>query len=99
MFTLEDIKQTWEAYEHHSLYVNASTALAARLSCGGVIEACESVMQGKRGVKNALAVVRPPGHHAEPDMSMGFCFLNNVAVAVKSVQRRLGVGKVMILDW
>lgn len=45
---------------------------------------------------------RPPGHHAEPDESMGFCFLNNVAVATEVLLRGrpdLGVKRVMILDW
>jgi histone deacetylase 6 len=97
--TIEEIKATWERFEHDSLFVNSSTALASRLSCGGVIAACEAVMTGRQGIRNAFAVVRPPGHHAEPDHAMGFCFLNNVAVAVNSVRRRLGVGKVMILDW
>jgi histone deacetylase 6 len=95
--TLEDIKREYAFYEHHSLYVNKSTALAARLSCGGVISACEAVVTGK--VRNAIAVVRPPGHHAEPDQSMGFSFLNNVAVATKVMQRDFGVKRVLILDW
>lgn len=95
--TDQEIERDRALYEHQSLYVNRQTALAARLSCGGVISACEAVLQGH--VRNAIAVVRPPGHHAEPDQSMGFSFLNNVAVATKSVQKTLGVGKVLILDW
>lgn len=93
----EVIKRDWHLYEHHSLYVNRQTALAARLSCGGVISAAKAVMTGK--VKNAIAVVRPPGHHAEPGASMGFCMYNNVAVATRVVMQELGVKKVLILDW
>ncbi|RSH94679.1 Histone deacetylase hda1 [Saitozyma podzolica] len=53
----------------------------------------------KGEVRNAFAIVRPPGHHAEPDEHMGFCFFNNVAVAAKEVQRQGLAKKVLILDW
>lgn len=73
------------------------TGHCARLSCGGVIQACRSVCEGE--VRNAFAIVRPPGHHAEPDEHMGFCFFNNVAVATREVQRQGLAKKVLILDW
>lgn len=51
-------------------------------------------------VKNAIAVIRPPGHHAEYDRSMGFCHFDNVAVAAKVVlQKHEEVKKVLIVDW
>lgn len=96
-FTDEVIGQTSQLYEVVSLYVNRETAQCARLSCGGVIQACVAVCTGE--VRNAFAIVRPPGHHAEPDQAMGFCFYNNVAVATKEVQRMGLAKKVMILDW
>lgn len=77
--------------------MNNDTALAARLSCGGVITACRAVVTGK--ARNAIAIVRPPGHHAEPDQSMGFSFFNNIAVAAKVAQQDLGIKKILILDW
>ena len=83
-------------YELLSLYVNRNTPLAARLSCGGTIDAALSVTQGR--CQRALAIVRPPGHHAEPREFMGFCFYNNVAVATKVVQARTPT-RVLILDW
>lgn len=46
--------------------------------------------------------LRPPGHHAEPEQSMGFCFYNNVAVAaayLKTVYKTKGIRKILILDW
>ena len=49
--------------------------------------------------RNAVAVVRPPGHHAECNQIMGFCLYNNVAVAARVVQRRRGVKRILILDW
>ncbi|KAF9782541.1 histone deacetylase clr3 [Thelephora terrestris] len=83
-------------YELLSLYLNRNTPLAARLSCGGTIEAALAVAEGR--CQRALAIVRPPGHHAEPREFMGFCFYNNVAVATKVVQARAPT-KVLILDW
>ncbi|KAL1406389.1 Histone deacetylase hda1 [Vanrija albida] len=84
-------------YDNLSLYVCRETAHCARLSCGGVISACTAVCKGE--VRNAFAIVRPPGHHAEPDEHMGFCFYNNVAVAVREMQQKGLAKKVLILDW
>lgn len=51
-------------------------------------------------VKNAIAVIRPPGHHAEPHKAMGFCLFNNVCVAARVVLNEYPECKrVLILDW
>ncbi|KAF5667569.1 histone deacetylase [Fusarium heterosporum] len=82
-----------------SLYVGSMSYQAALLSAGGAIETCKNVVTGQ--VKNAFAVIRPPGHHAEFDTPMGFCFFNNVPVAVKVCQQDYPeiCRKVLILDW
>ncbi|EDN08410.1 predicted protein [Histoplasma mississippiense (nom. inval.)] len=71
------------ALEHtrDSIYFNSLTFTSAVLSCGGAIETCMAVVD--RQVKNAIAVIRPPGHHAERNKTMGFCLFNNVCVAAK----------------
>ncbi|KAG8979355.1 Histone deacetylase hda1 [Tulasnella sp. 425] len=84
-------------YDHLSLYVHPKTPEAALLSGGGVIEACLAVARGL--VKTSFANVRPPGHHAEPEEHMGFCFFNNVAIATRVVQLETDVKKILILDW
>ncbi|KAJ3883543.1 histone deacetylase complex protein [Lentinula edodes] len=84
-------------YEQLSLYVMPGTTRAARLSCGGVIEACLAVARGR--LRKVFAICRPPGHHAEPDQSMGFCFFNNVAVATRVVQELTPIKRILILDW
>ncbi|RLV91887.1 Histone deacetylase HDA1 [Spathaspora sp. JA1] len=82
-----------------SIYVNNDSYFSARLSCGGTIEACKAVIEGR--VKNSLAVVRPPGHHAEPDSPGGFCLFSNVAVAAKNILKSYpeSVRKIVIVDW
>lgn len=69
---------------------------AAVLAAGASVQAVEDVMAGR--AQNAFALVRPPGHHAEPDRSMGFCLLNNVAIAAEAA-RRQGAERVLIFDW
>ncbi|KAG5639404.1 hypothetical protein H0H81_002936 [Sphagnurus paluster] len=93
----EDRIDTEDYYEQLSLYVMPGTTRAALLSCGGVVEACLAVARNE--LKKTFAIVRPPGHHAEPDEHMGFCFFNNVAVAARVVQQITPIKKIMILDW
>ncbi|KAI5950875.1 HDA1 [Candida jiufengensis] len=82
-----------------SIYVNNDSYFSAKLSCGGTIEACKAVIEGK--VKNSLAAVRPPGHHAEPNDPGGFCLFSNVAVAAKNILKSYpeSVRRIVILDW
>ncbi|GAA5844933.1 hypothetical protein JCM11251_007273 [Rhodosporidiobolus azoricus] len=108
--SIEYLETCKEFFERLSLYVNPDSAFSARLSCGGVIEMCRAVAEGQ--IRNGFAIVRPPGHHAEPEEAMGFCFFNNVAVATKWLRTVYGSGKqrdvngkeikmnkILILDW
>ena len=69
----------------------------ARLAAGGVIAAVDAVFAGE--VRNAFAVVRPPGHHATPRKGMGFCLFDNVAIAARHAQWRHGARRVLVADW
>ncbi len=69
----------------------------ARLAAGTVINAVDDVMAGR--VDNAFCAVRPPGHHAECDLSMGFCLFNNIAIAARHLLDDHGLSRVLILDW
>ena len=69
---------------------------AATLAAGAAVGAVEAVMQGRAA--NAFALVRPPGHHARPATAMGFCLINNAAVAAEAA-RRAGAARVLIVDW
>ncbi|XP_074220739.1 histone deacetylase 4 isoform X8 [Camelus bactrianus] len=70
---------------------------AARLAVGCVVELVFKVATGE--LKNGFAVVRPPGHHAEENTPMGFCYFNSVAIAAKLLQQRLNVTKTLVVDW
>jgi acetoin utilization deacetylase AcuC-like enzyme len=70
--------------------------VAALLAAGSTIAAMDAVLDGP--APRAYVLARPPGHHAVADMGMGFCLLNNVALAVLHARRR-GVQRVLILDW
>lgn len=82
-----------------SIYLNNDSNEAARLSAGGAIEACKGVVEGQ--VKNAIAVIRPPGHHAEPGNPAGFCLFANVAIASRVMLQNYPeqVKKILIFDW
>lgn len=73
------------------------TGAAARMAAGCAIELAMKVGAGE--IKNGFAIVRPPGHHAEIQQAMGFCFFNNIVIAAKLVQKQLKLDKVLILDW
>jgi acetoin utilization deacetylase AcuC-like enzyme len=70
---------------------------AAYHASGAACVAVEAVVTGQ--TKNAFCLTRPPGHHATPDRGMGFCILNNVAIAARYAQQKHGIGKVLIVDW
>lgn len=74
-----------------------ASADAAWLAAGGTCAAADAVMAGDVGA--AFCAVRPPGHHALRDRAMGFCLLNNVAVATRYLQAARGVRRVLIVDW
>lgn len=73
---------------------NAATWRAATLAAGAAVEAARRAIEGER----AFALVRPPGHHATPERAMGFCFVNNVAVAAAWALAEGGARRVAIVD-
>jgi acetoin utilization deacetylase AcuC-like enzyme len=69
----------------------------ALLAVGGILNAVSQVMEGK--LDNAFCAVRPPGHHAETNKAMGFCYFNNVAIAARYLQNQCGILRVGIIDF
>ena len=85
-----------EAYLDPDTYVVPGSIAAARLAAGGLVDLVGAVLDGR--ADKGLALVRPPGHHARPGQAMGFCLINNVAVAAAYARAR-GVSRVAVVDW
>ena len=69
----------------------------ALLATGAVLEIADKVIN--KEIENGLAMIRPPGHHAEQDQALGFCLFNNVAILAKYLQQKHQLDKILILDW
>ena len=78
-------------------YIMPGSWEAARMAAGAAATAVEAVLSGQ--VSNAFALIRPPGHHATPSQPMGFCLLNNIAIAARHALDTLGVERVAIVDF
>lgn len=78
-------------------YMNPATLPAARRAAGAAVLAVDLVMSG--AVENAFCNVRPPGHHAEREQAMGFCFVNNAAVGAAHALSYAGIDRVAVLDF
>lgn len=70
---------------------------AACMAAGGVLAAIDAVVNGE--VANAFVLARPPGHHAEVSRASGFCLFNNTAIGAQYARERLGLKRVLIVDW
>lgn len=77
-------------------YVTPRSYEVARLAAGAALAVTGAVLSG--AATTGLAAVRPPGHHATPSRAMGFCLLNNVAIAARYAQRQHGLARVAIVD-
>ena len=77
--------------------VSARSREAILRACGALTAAVDAVMRGEGA--NAFCAVRPPGHHAEPRKSMGFCLFNNVAVGAMQAREAHGLKRVAVVDF
>jgi len=83
--------------QFNSIYLNSSSVKCGLLAAGAVLECVDEVLNSKS--RSSVAVVRPPGHHAEPHTAHGFCLFNNVGIAAQYAISNHGLNRVMILDW
>ena len=77
--------------------VSPITWEALQASVGSIMTACDAVISGE--ARNGFVLARPPGHHATPTKSMGFCLVNNIAIAARLLQRDRGKQRILIIDW
>ena len=73
------------------------TSAAARYAVGTVVELVEKIATNQ--LANGFGLVRPPGHHAESEEAMGFCYFNSVAIAARQLLRLPDIKKILIVDW
>jgi acetoin utilization deacetylase AcuC-like enzyme len=78
-------------------YVSPDSWESVMYAVGASIAAIDAVF--KKDTDNAFAAVRPPGHHAGTDKSMGFCLVNNIAISARYAQQKYGIERVAIVDW
>ncbi len=78
-------------------YISAGTARAAVLAAGANVQAVDLVLSG--AANNAFCAMRPPGHHAETQTAMGFCFFGNVVIAARHALEHHGLERVAIVDF
>jgi acetoin utilization deacetylase AcuC-like enzyme len=94
-------EQTCRAGAHYfdvaDVGISPSSYEVALLAVGGALSLADQLMAGE--INNGFALVRPPGHHAEKDLALGFCMFNNVAILARYLQQQHGLEKVLILDW
>ncbi len=85
-----------EIFESPDNQMCEDTFETAMLAAGGVLNATKQVMEGK--IDNAFCAVRPPGHHAERSKAMGFCYINNIAVAARYLHIEWKIKRIGIID-
>jgi len=78
-------------------YSSPRSLEVARLAAGSTVELGLRIARGE--AQSGFALIRPPGHHAERAQSMGFCLINNVAVAARALQADAGIERIAIVDW
>jgi len=89
-------RQAPRVIDESPTFVTRTSFEDALLAAGGAIECTRAVLNGE--AKNAFAIVRPPGHHAEPQRAMGFCIFNNIAIAAHEALAH-GLDRVMVIDY
>lgn len=100
-FYLEQLRQHIDKSDPFSYdrdtYLMKDSLATARLAAGGCLEMADNIMSGE--FDQGFALVRPPGHHAEPGRGMGFCILNNIAITAKYLQKRYKLQRILIVDF
>jgi acetoin utilization deacetylase AcuC-like enzyme len=97
---VEHVKQLCESgarYIDMDTHISRESYDVALLAAGAAISAVDAVMKEDGG--RAFGLIRPPGHHARPQTSMGFCLFNNAAIGARYAQAKYGVETVLIIDW
>lgn len=100
-FYLDQVREHSRTAEPFSFdrdtYIMSETLECAYLAAGGCLQMADAIMSG--AIDRGFALVRPPGHHAEPGRAMGFCVLNNVAITAAWLRREFGLSRILVFDF
>lgn len=77
--------------------ISTASCDVAMLAAGAPLVLADALAEGR--IDNGFALLRPPGHHAERDIAMGFCLFNNVAILARYLQKQHGLERIAIVDW
>jgi acetoin utilization deacetylase AcuC-like enzyme len=103
LHSAQQVQMVKQIAEHGGGRIDADTVVCkdsfavGLAAAGACVSAVDAVLKGTD--RNALCLVRPPGHHATPTRSMGFCLFNNIALAAQHAKKAHGLTKVLIVDW
>uniref|UniRef100_A0A7S4UW91 histone deacetylase n=1 Tax=Ditylum brightwellii TaxID=49249 RepID=A0A7S4UW91_9STRA len=86
-----------EAEQYKSIYFTPDSLAEAKKAATSLCRLVTDVVTNK--LDNGFAIIRPPGHHAEPGMAGGYCVINNIAVAAAYAREKMNVKKILIVDW
>ncbi len=95
--SLNSMCESGDNYLDPDTYLNIQSFLVARMAAGSCIELVTEIAKGN--IKNGMALCRPPGHHAERDKGMGFCLLNNIAIAAEALIQTEPINRIAIIDY
>jgi len=94
---LRMLERTGPGYLGRDTVLSRRSLEVARLAVGGCLNMVDEIMSGS--IAKGLALVRPPGHHAERERGMGFCLFNNIAIAARHLMKEHGLQRIAIMDW
>ncbi|PIK47432.1 putative histone deacetylase 6, partial [Apostichopus japonicus] len=83
--------------EYNSIYLCPDSYDCALLATGSLLNVVDTVLTGKS--RSGVAIVRPPGHHADAGNPAGFCFFNSAPIAMKHAQKKYNTQRILIVDW
>uniref|UniRef100_A0A452R543 Protein deacetylase HDAC6 n=1 Tax=Ursus americanus TaxID=9643 RepID=A0A452R543_URSAM len=82
---------------YDSVYLHPNSYTCACLASGSVLRLVDAVLGNE--IRNGMAIIRPPGHHAQHSLMDGYCMFNHVAVAARYAQKKHAIQRVLIVDW
>lgn len=86
-----------QARELESVYFHKDTWKSARVAAGSLLQVVDNVLNGD--AQSGVAIIRPPGHHADEAEACGFCLFNNISIAARYATEFHGLSRVLVVDW